>query len=97
MEAVLDFGRGCQNLPIILLRGVWEGGRRGGGNGSVGRASCLCYHIWMGGGGGKIGDGLVTDCTPHACSPLSHISVLLERPLSIQKGLYEAAQLPTVL
>ena len=28
MEAVLDFGRGCQNLAIILL-GVW--GRGGGG------------------------------------------------------------------
>ncbi len=26
MEAVLDFGRGCQDLAIILLGGVWEGG-----------------------------------------------------------------------
>ncbi len=67
MEAALDFGRGCQDLAIILLG---ECGGGGGGNGA--RASCLCYHIWM--GEGEIGYGLVTDCTPHACSPLSHSS-----------------------
>jgi len=69
MEAVLDFGRGCQYLAIILLGGVWE---QGGGNISGARASCLCYHIWM--GEGEIGDGLLTDYTPHACSPLSYSS-----------------------
>jgi hypothetical protein len=68
MEAVLDFGRGCQDLAIKILMGVW--GRGGGGNEA--RASCLCHHIWM--GEGEIGDGLVTVCTPHICNPLSHSS-----------------------
>jgi hypothetical protein len=30
MEAVLDFERGCQDLAIILLGGVWEEGAGGG-------------------------------------------------------------------
>ncbi len=28
MEAALDFGRGCQDLAIILLGGGGEGGRK---------------------------------------------------------------------
>jgi hypothetical protein len=44
MEAVLDFGRGCQKLAIIL-RGVW-----GGGGAEVERRPALPYHIYRGGG-----------------------------------------------
>ncbi len=32
MEAVLDFGRGCQDLAIILIGDVGRGGRGGSGN-----------------------------------------------------------------
>jgi hypothetical protein len=35
MEAVLDFGRGCQNLAIILFGGVGEGGGRKWGAGKL--------------------------------------------------------------
>jgi hypothetical protein len=42
MEAILDFGRGCQNLSTIL----WGGESGGGGNGA--QAGCPCYHIWRG-------------------------------------------------
>jgi hypothetical protein len=35
MEAILDFGRGCQDLAIILMGSVGEGG---GGNGT--QAGC---------------------------------------------------------
>jgi hypothetical protein len=69
MEAVLDFERGCQDLAVILLGSVW------GGGGNEARASCLCYHIWM--GEGEIGGGLATVYTPHICNPLSHSSFSL--------------------
>jgi hypothetical protein len=51
MEAVLDFGRGCQDLAIILL-GVWEG--RGGGNGT----QAGCPVIAFTGGSEKRGGGV---------------------------------------
>jgi hypothetical protein len=95
MEAVLDFGRGCQDLTIIQL-GCGEGG--GGGNEAW--ASCLCYHIWM--GEGEIGGGLATVYTPHICNPsfsLLHSAVeSAVEPLQCRglfrykkKGLHEAA------
>jgi hypothetical protein len=48
MEAVLDFGRGCQNLAIIL-RGVWGE--------EIERRPAPRYHIYGGGGGGVSGGG----------------------------------------
>ncbi len=51
MEAVLDFGRGCQDLAIILL-GVWGRGRKW----SAGRLPC--YRVYRGEsveGEGKLG------------------------------------------
>jgi hypothetical protein len=51
MEAVLDFGRGCQNLAIIL-RGVW-----GGGGVEIERRPAPCYHMYRGGGGVR-GEGV---------------------------------------
>ncbi len=52
MEAVLDFGRGCQNLAIIL-GGVWGEGAE------MERRPALRYHIYRGGGvrgGGQGGE-----------------------------------------
>jgi hypothetical protein len=48
MEAVLDFGRGCQILAIIL-RGVWG---RGGGEGPEMRRKQATSFITSGRGGG---------------------------------------------
>ena len=39
MEAVLDFGRGCQDLAIILM-GVWGGG---GGSGNRSQAPVIAF------------------------------------------------------
>jgi hypothetical protein len=69
MEAVLDFGRGCQNLAVIL-RGVWGGAE-------IERRLAPCYHIYRGGGVRGGGGGLATVCTPHVCSPLSRSSFSL--------------------
>jgi hypothetical protein len=56
MEAVLDFGRGCQNLSIILW-GVceWGGGVCGKGGGGLWCASWLPVITFEGGvrGGGE--------------------------------------------
>ncbi len=92
MEAILDFGWGCQYLSIIL----WEGGGEGGGNGA--QAGCPCYRIWRGewegGEGGRRREGGVNTSLywiqPYAYSfhsiSLSYISVLLLQPLSICKS-----------
>jgi hypothetical protein len=51
VEAILDFGRGCQNLSIIL----WGGERRGGRKWRVGRLLLLSHLKGgvRGGGGGE--------------------------------------------
>jgi hypothetical protein len=50
MEAILDFGRGCQNLSIIL----WGGGE--GGAEMTRRPAPLLSHLNVGGGGER-GEG----------------------------------------
>jgi hypothetical protein len=49
MEAILDFGRGCQNLSIIL----WGGEGGGGGNGAQAGSPVIEFEggEWEGGGG----------------------------------------------
>jgi hypothetical protein len=81
MEAVLDFGRGCQDLAIILLGEGVLGGR---GEGEVEMERRLTAPVITSGWGrGYRGRGvyaLVTDCTPHTCSFLSHSSFSYLRP-----------------
>ncbi len=88
MEAILDFGRGCQNLSIIL-----RGGGEGGGGGRKWRAGqlLLLSHLkgeWEGGEEerGRSKHVLVLNaCSFHSIS-LSYISVLLLQPLLIWKS-----------
>ncbi len=72
MEAVLDFGRGCQDLAIILLGGVGEGGAEMGE-----QASCPVI-AFIGGsekGRGRRGEGeQICPCTK--CSHVHVVSIL---------------------
>ncbi len=90
MEAILDFGRGCQDLSIILLGECVGGG--GGGNENAGRLPLLSH--LKGGvrrGGGERREGGINMSLylmqPYAHSfhsiYLSYIFVLLLQPLSI--------------
>ncbi len=70
MEAVQDFGRGCQDLAIILMGSVGEGGGRNGT-----QAGCPVIAFIGGsekrGGGGSRGDG--EQICP--CTKCSHVHV----------------------
>ena len=94
MEAGLVFGRGRQKW-LISSNGEYVGG---GGGGGGNRRSCLPYHIYrrgVRGGRGRAGRGetkfvlVLNAACMHVVShfvSLSHISVLLLQPLSIQKS-----------
>ena len=69
MEDVLEFGRGCQDLAIILM-GVWGGGRQ---KWNAGRLPC--YRIYRGGvrGGRGVRRGEGEQICP--CTKCSHVHV----------------------
>jgi hypothetical protein len=55
MKAVLDFERGCQDLAIILLGGVWEEGGGGLPPPANNMAAGGAKDVWCGEGGNKRG------------------------------------------
>jgi hypothetical protein len=89
MEAVLNFGRGCQKW-LQSCNGEWVGGGERGGGGDRRRLAPLITFIGggvRGGGGGEVEVALQLFAFHiHVVLflvPLSPFSILLWRPLSI--------------